>query len=143
MSPAASTAPPPKVAVLNDSRDNVELLAAWLRHHGFSVVGATVQEFRGSASSFAEFVRTNRPTLLLVDVGFPYEENWAFVRSARDLVTIGHLPLIVTTTSKRILESLVGPTDALEVLAKPYDLDQVTRVVRAALTRRREDGRPT
>ena len=32
---------------------------------------------------------------------------------------------MVTTTNKRALEELIGPNDAVELLCKPYDLQQI------------------
>jgi flagellar biosynthesis/type III secretory pathway ATPase len=44
--------------------------------------------------------------------------------------------VIVTTTNKQALERFVGPTDAIEIFTKPYDveilIDTITRTLRAA-----------
>jgi hypothetical protein len=32
---------------------------------------------------------------------------------------------VVTTTNKRALEELIGPNDVVELLCKPYDLQQI------------------
>jgi hypothetical protein len=42
---------------------------------------------------------------------------------------------VLTTTNKPALEKLVGETDALEIIGKPYDLRQVVAAVRTALAR--------
>jgi len=40
--------------------------------------------------------------------------------------------VLLTTTNKRVLESLVGPTDAIEIVGKPYDLDRIVTSVKSA-----------
>ena len=42
---------------------------------------------------------------------------------------------VLTTTNKPALEQLVGDTEALEIIGKPYDLRRVIDAVRAALAR--------
>ena len=44
-------------------------------------------------------------------------------------------PFVITTTNKPALDKLVGETEALEIIGKPYDLAQVVDAVRAALAR--------
>jgi hypothetical protein len=43
------------------------------------------------------------------------------------------LRFIITTTNKPALDRLVGDTEALEIIGKPYDLQRVTDAVRSAL----------
>jgi hypothetical protein len=39
----------------------------------------------------------------------------------------------ITTTSKPALDKLVGQTEAIEIIGKPYDFQQVVDAVRSAL----------
>jgi hypothetical protein len=47
--------------------------------------------------------------------------------------------LVLTTTNKARLDETVGQdSEAFEVAGKPYDLDQITGAIRAALKRARD-----
>jgi hypothetical protein len=40
---------------------------------------------------------------------------------------------VLTTTNERALSECIGSTDALEIVGKPYDLDQLLTAVKRAL----------
>jgi len=52
------------------------------------------------------------------------------VRSAQP---VQQCRFVLTTTNKPALDQLVGETEAIEIIGKPYDLDQVVAAVRSAL----------
>ncbi len=62
---------------------------------------------------------------------------------ARDIMR--DCPLVLTTTNKRVLEALVGPTDVLELIGKPFDLDELFAAVARTLQGRSSgrNGRST
>ena len=109
------------------------MLQTWLELEGYRCVTGYLRHFRNREMELREFVATHAPRLLLFDVGLPYEANWEFIQAVRQQPDVSALPIVLTTTNKAALEQLVGPTDALEILSKPYDLDRMTAVVRAAL----------
>ena len=39
---------------------------------------------------------------------------------------------VLTTTNKRALDGMVGSTNTIEIIGKPYDLDQVVKAVKKA-----------
>ena len=41
---------------------------------------------------------------------------------------------VITTTNKKALDDLIGPSDVVELLCKPYDLEQIVQAVNRALT---------
>jgi DNA-binding NtrC family response regulator len=73
------------------------------------------------------------PRVVIYDIPPPYDQNWEFLKLLRTTEAMRDRAVVVTTTHKGHLEQLVGPTDAIEIVGKPYDLDQVIRAVRQAL----------
>ena len=93
----------PIVAVFNSSSDTVELLRTVLEANGLHTVPGHIGELKKGELDF---------------VAFQPAQGCRF---------------ILTTTNKPALDKLVGETEALEIIGKPYDLDRVVAAVRAAL----------
>ena len=122
------------VAVVNSSEDTVEMLRECLVHHGFtSVVTGHIHDFKTGETDFPEYLRQHDPAVVVYDVSIPYEQNWTFLRLLLDSETMRGRKVVLTTTNKKRLEELVGPTDAYEIVGKPYDLDQIVGAVKAVI----------
>jgi CheY-like chemotaxis protein len=122
------------VAVLNSSDDTVEMLRSCLQHHGFSsVVTGHVDDFKYGEADFPQFLEQHDPKALIYDISIPYDKNWTFLRLLLDTDAMRGRKIVLTTTNKKRLEELVGPTDAFEIVGKPYDLEQIVTAVKVAL----------
>ena len=122
------------VAVVNSSEDTVEMLRECLVHHGFtSVVTAHIHDFKTGAADFPQYLSHHDPAVIVYDVSIPYEKNWAFLRLLLDSESMRGRKVVLTTTNKQRLEELVGPTDAFEIVGKPYDLDKIVGAVKASI----------
>ena len=71
--------------------------------------------------------------MVVFDVSLPYEENWERFREFQSLAGERHIPVVLTTTNRDALNQFIGPAEALEIIGKPYDLDQVLVAVRRVL----------
>lgn len=122
------------VAVVNSNEDTVEMLRECLVHHGFTnVVTGHIHDFKTGAADFPRYLAEHDPAVLIYDIAVPYDKNWTFLRLLLDSESMRGRKVVLTTTNKKRLEELVGATDALEIVGKPYDLDQIVAAVKAAI----------
>ena len=121
------------VAIFNGNEDTVEALRIMFERHGFETVSADVDEIKRGAVDFVDFVKTHDPRAVVYDIAPPYDHNWTFLKLVRTTEVMQGRPVIVTTTHKGNLERLVGPTQAIEIIGKPYDLEQVVGAALAAI----------
>ena len=121
---------PVVVAVINNSADTVEMLRLVLQRDGFEAVTAHIDEIKRGLVDFPRFLQEHDPRVIIYDVAPPYEQNWMFLNLLRRLDVMQGRMLVITTTHKANLEKLVGPTEAIEILGKPYDLEEVMTAVK-------------
>ena len=121
------------VAVINSNADTVEMLRLAMQQEGFESVTAHIEEIKRGLLDFPRFLEQHDARVVIYDIPPPYDQNWEFLKLLRTTDALRDRAVVVTTTHKGHLEQLVGPTDAIEIVGKPYDLDQVIRAVRQAL----------
>jgi len=124
------------VAVVNTSEDVVRMLELVLKHHDYRTVTTYVADLRRGKPSIDEFLTENDPQVLLWDIAIPYEDNWRFFQSVAGSEAARGRRFVLMTVNKRGLESLVGPTDAHEIVGKPFDLDDLLEAVKRAFEER-------
>jgi CheY-like chemotaxis protein len=129
------------VLLINGMQDTIDMLRIVLGDAGFRVADAQARDVRHGHVDLAELVRHHDASVVLFDVAIPYQENWQALESRRADPALAGVPFVITTTNQRALQELVGPTGALEVVGKPYDLDRVVEAVRRAASRTRGAGR--
>ena len=123
----------PIVAVFNASGDTVEMLRAALEGEGLHTVAGHIAEIKKGELDFIAFIEHHRPAVIVYDISPPYETNWNFLRLLRSSKVVQGCAFVLTTTNRPALDELVGDTDAIEIIGKPYDLDRVVAAVRASL----------
>ena len=123
------------VAVFNANEDVVELLRLVVQQAGHRVVTAHVPDIKRGEVDVAAFVQQHDPSVIVYDIPVPYEQNWTFLKLVREAPAMRGRVFVLTTTHKANLERLVGPTDAIEILGKPFDLNQVVEAVNRAVAR--------
>jgi DNA-binding response OmpR family regulator len=133
--------PTPLIAVLNSSNDVVGMLRLVLEEEGFKTVTAHVPEVKQGQEDLLAFFARHNPRVVIYDVSLPYAENWTFLRLVLDTAAAKGRHFVVTTPNKTALEEAVGDTGTIELIGKPYDLEQILAAVRSRLKRRRRTRR--
>jgi CheY-like chemotaxis protein len=125
----------PIVAVFNASEDTVDMLIAFFEQLGLKAVGEPWPARQPlSIEVVRSFVLRHQPHVIVFDVSFPYDHNWERFREFRATEPVREIPVVVTTTNKHALDAMVGSNDAMEIIGKPYDLNQLADAVNRALS---------
>lgn len=123
----------PLIAVMNSSRDLVNVLKDALTLDGFRTV-TLVSTIVGGAAGQLAFLRKHEPAAAVYSISPPYRESWDILQEVRRHWQNGYF--VVTTTNVGALRSCVGSADAIELIGKPFDLDEITQALRRVLAAR-------
>jgi len=132
----------PVVALFNASDDTVEMVQRMLDASDFScLVGCHFSDLKKGRIDFAKYLAEHAPQVVIVDISPPYDDNWDFLKTLLQDRAMNGRGVVVTTTNKLRLDETVGrDSEAIEIVGKPYDLDQIKTAIYAAL-RRSSGGR--
>ena len=120
----------PLVAVLNSSADLVRILETALQEDGYRIVTLVSTIADGAAGPLA-FLRKHEPVATVYSISPPYQESWDILLEIRQQWQGGHY--VITTTNIGALRACVGPAEAIELIGKPFDLDEITQALRRVL----------
>ena len=121
------------VAVINSNEEIVDTIRLMLDDDGIRSVAGHVADFKRGRQDFIAFLTEHDPAVIIYDIAPPYEENWRFFQLIKGSQESQGREFVLTTTNKAVLERLVGQTDAIEIIGKPFDLDEITTAVKKKL----------
>lgn len=117
-----------RILVVDDDREVVRLIRAYLEQAGFEVLAA----YDGDTAVHA--IRRDRPDLLLLDLMLPGKDGWAITRLVRGDPALAHIPIIMLTARVDDTDKIVGlELGADDYVTKPYNPREVVARVRARL----------
>jgi DNA-binding NtrC family response regulator len=123
----------PVIAIVNTSVELTDLFQQVLARDGYRTVVAYVPDLKRGEPRPQDFLHEHDPAVVVWDIAIPYEENWAFFQDVAAAEVSQGRHFILTTTNKPVLDRLVGPTGALEIIGKPFDLADLRQVIRNAV----------
>jgi CheY-like chemotaxis protein len=124
------------IAIANTNDDIIELFRVVLERDGFATAVVHLVDIKNGRADFTEFLERHDPAGIIFDIPPPYDDNWTFVATLRQLPAMRQRAVVITTTHKEHLERLVGEsTGAVEIVGKPNDTYEVLEAVKRELRR--------
>lgn len=128
------TTQPPVLAVFNSSEDILELLRILFESEGFVVVTGHVSSLRRGDFDLRDFVEQHRPAAVLYDLMPPYEQQWRFLDHLRVTSPLKDIPFVVTSTNAKAAREIAARDEpVIEILGRPFDLDELLAAVRRVI----------
>ena len=122
------------LAVLDDEVDITQLLANYLRGHGYRVMPLH------DGRSLMALMPIDPPALVLLDLGLPGEDGLSIARQLREHWQCG---LVIVTGRGDSVDKIVGlEVGADDYVTKPFDLRELLARIRAVLRRLGPDDAP-
>ncbi len=115
------------IAVLDDEPDITQLLANYLKNHGFRITQLH------SGRDLLALMGTDKPELVLLDLGLPGEDGFVIARQLREHWRCG---LVIVTGRGDPVDKVVGlEIGADDYVTKPFDLRELLARIKAVLRR--------
>jgi len=125
------------VVLFNANLDALAPLARLLESAGFEVVSAPIPEVRDGRCDADGIMERHDPTVVVYDIGPPYEESWANFQVCR-ATSMRDRRFVITSANPERVERLAGRDERIyEVVDEPWDLDNIVHAVKEAARARR------
>ena len=117
----------PRISVINDNPDFLELMAAILDEDA----GYDVTVFSGEATTIDEIADSD-PALIIVDLLLGGASGWEIVTLARADERLAPIPIVICSADVIALRDRTAELEHIgnvHVLAKPFGIDEMTGLV--------------
>ena len=122
-----SDATRPRITVINDNPDFLELMRAILDEDA----GYAVTLFAGDSTAIGEIAASD-PDLIIVDLLLGGASGWEIVTLARADQRLADVPVVICSADVTALKDRADELEQIgnvHVLAKPFGIDEVTELV--------------
>jgi len=117
-----------KILVVDDDKDVVRLMRAYLERAGYDVLVA----YDGETA--VHNLRREKPDLMLLDLMLPDRDGYDITRLVRNDKALAHIPIIMLTARVDDTDKIIGlELGADDYVTKPYNPREVVARVRARL----------
>ncbi|MQA89311.1 MAG: response regulator [Gemmatimonas sp.] len=115
--------------VVDDNRDNVDILSAFLESRGYRV--AVAEEGKAALSRLEEV----HPDLVLLDVMMPGMDGWQVCRTIKSHPEYGSTRVVMVTAKGGFEDKFEGMrSGADDYVVKPVDLDELEEKIERNLS---------
>ncbi len=98
------------------------------------VASAHARTLREEPGAVERLLAEHDPKVLVWDIAPPYEENWRALQAIKQLPGMQGRRFVLTSTNARNVREIVGSDEEIiEVVGKPFDLQQLLGAVAQAL----------
>src|SRR5262245_29571077 len=119
-----------QILVVDDDRDIVRLVRAYLEKAGFQVLAA----YDGQTA--LQTLRHDRPALVVLDLMLPDQDGWDLTRLVRGDPSLAATPIIMLTARIEDTDKIIGlELGADDYITKPFNPREVVARVRSVLRR--------
>jgi DNA-binding NtrC family response regulator len=125
---------PRTVAVINTTRDIIDLLRIALEQAGFVVVTALTPELRDGHVDFDRMMRDHEPRVIVYDIAPPYDPNFRLFEHFAAKPSAKSVHFVLTSTNVRHVEQLgTLHQKVYEIVGKPFDIGEIVDAVNEAM----------
>ena len=122
----------PPILVVDDNRDNAEIMRQYLEVRGYPITVAT------SGEEALALFETVKPALVLLDVMMPGRDGWEVCRVMKQHPELGKTVRVIMVTALNEMEDKQEAlqTGADDYVSKPFDLATLAATVQRNLAMR-------
>lgn len=120
-----------RILIINSNIELIDALEEWLKAEGCVVKSVQALYLKNGKINLIKLLRSFKPHAVLYDVAIPYGENWEFFKNLINLKDVDNIRFVLTTTNKRVLEYIVGPTDTTEIIGKPFEIEEMNKIIKS------------